>query len=309
MKILVAESMSPAAIRKLQTHPGWQVILSSPAEFTAHVTDCDAIFLRSGVRITRELIALAPRLKIIGRAGAGVDNIDLDAATEAGVLVTNTPGGNAVAVAELTIAFLLALARPLLAATASTSAGAWEKHRFLGTELRGKTLGIIGLGAIGREVAKRAQAFDLRVIATDPYVEASLPLLSLDELLPQSDYVSLHCALTAETRRMIGAAQFAKMKPGVRFINCARGEIVDEAALLHALQSGQVAGAALDVFDPEPPAASNPLLRDPRVVATPHIGGSTIEAQELIGERIVDQVVQYLTTGAVTHAVNQPGRL
>ncbi|MDX1983693.1 MAG: phosphoglycerate dehydrogenase [Bryobacteraceae bacterium] len=312
MKILIAEPMSPAAIEKLKAVPGWDVVVSDPKEYSVHLPDCDALFVRSAVKVNKEVLAKAPKLRVVGRAGVGVDNVDLDAATAAGVLVMNTPGGNAISVAEHTIALMLAMARAVPQASASTTSGKWEKKKFLGNELRGKTLGVVGLGSIGREVVKRAQAFEMRIIASDPYVNSQaaadmgVELVSLDSLLAHSDYISLHMAMTPETRKMLGREAFARMKEGVRIVNCARGELVDEAALLEAMNSGKVAGAGLDVFDPEPPAADNPLLKAPGLIATPHIGGSTEEAQEIVGIRIVEQVVEYLLNGVAINAVNMP---
>ncbi len=312
MKILIAEPMSPAAIAKLQAQPGWNIVVSDPKGYAEHLADCDALFVRSAVKVNKDVLAKAPKLRVVGRAGVGVDNVDLDASTAAGVLVMNTPGGNAISVAEHTVALMLALARAVPQASASTTSGKWEKKKFLGNELRGKTLGVIGLGSIGREVVKRARSFEMRIVAADPYVSSQaaadmgVELLSVEALLGQSDYISLHVALTPETRKMMNRDAFARMKDGARLINCARGELVDEAALAEAMQSGKVAGAGLDVFDPEPPAADNPLLKMPGLIATPHIGGSTEEAQEIVGIRIVEQVVEYLTNGVAINAVNMP---
>lgn len=312
MKVLVAEPMAPAGVEKLNSQPGWNVVVSDPKGYAEHLHDCDALFVRSAVKVTKDVLAKAPKLRVIGRAGVGVDNVDLDAATAAGVLVMNTPGGNAVSVAEHTLALMLALARMVPQATASTTSGKWEKKKFLGNELRGKTLGIIGLGSIGREVVKRARAFEMRIMAYDPYVSSqaaadmAVELSSLDKLYAESDYVTLHVALTPETRRMLSTDAFAKMKDGVRIINCARGELVDEVALVAAMNSGKVAGAGLDVFDPEPPAADNPLMKAANLIASPHIGGSTEEAQEIVGIRIVEQVVEYLQNGVAINAVNMP---
>lgn len=312
MKVVVAEPMSPAGVEMLRAQQGWEVVVSNPKEYAAHLPDCDALFVRSAVKVNKDVLAKAPKLRVVGRAGVGVDNVDLDAASEAGVVVMNTPGGNAVSVAEHTLALMLAMARAVPQASASTKAGKWEKKKFLGNELRGKTLGVAGLGSIGREVVKRARAFEMRILACDPYVSPqaaaglNVELVSFDQLLAQSDYLSLHMALTAETRHMIGTDAFAKMKQGVRLVNCARGELVDEAALLEAMQAGKVAGAGLDVFDPEPPAADSALLAMETLVATPHIGGSTEEAQEIVGIRIVEQVVDYLQTGVAINAVNVP---
>lgn len=310
-KILVADKLSDAAIEMLRAQPDVELILSDPKEFYQHLGEAEALLVRSAAKVTREVIEQAPKLRVIGRAGIGVDNIDLEAATERGILVMNTPGGNAVAVAEHTLALMLALARQIPAADASTKSGKWEKKRFMGTELRGKTLGVIGLGSIGREVVRRARAFEMRVIATDPYVspqwarDLNVQLVELDQLLAESDYISLHVALTPETRNMISREQFARMKDGVRIINCARGGIIDEEALYEALCSGKVAGAGLDVFAKEPPEGS-PLLTLDNVIATPHIGGSTGEAQEIVGLTIAEQVLEFLRTGAAINAVNMP---
>jgi D-3-phosphoglycerate dehydrogenase len=310
MNILIAEPLAPAAVELLRAQAGWDVIVSNPKEYAAHLADCDALLVRSAVKVTKDVLAKAPKLRAIGRAGVGVDNVDLPAATAAGVLVMNTPGGNAVSVAEQTLAFMLALARSVPQASASTLSGKWEKKKFLGNELRGKTLGVIGLGSIGREVVRRALAFEMRILAYDPYVSSetagNAELVSLDELLAQSDYVSLHVALTPETKQMINAASLEKMKTGVRIVNCARGELIDPIALQAALESGKVAGAALDVFDPEPPSADFPLFQAPNLIATPHIAGSTEEAQEIVGIRIVEQMVQYLRDGVAINSVNMP---
>src|SRR5689334_7948864 len=258
MKILVAEPLAAAGIELLKAQPGWDVVVSNPKEYAHHLADSDALLVRSAVKVNADVLAKAPKLKVIGRAGVGVDNVDLSAATAAGVLVMNTPGGNAVSVAEHTIALMLSLARSIPQASASTKAGRWEKKKFLGNELRGKTLGVIGLGSIGREVVKRAKAFEMKVVAHDPYVSpqsaavAGVQLLPLPELYKESDYITLHVALTPETDHMLNVDAFARMKPGVRIVNCARGELIDPKALESALSTGIVAGAGLDVFDKEP---------------------------------------------------------
>lgn len=311
MRILVADSLSPASIAVFRGQPDCEVIVSDPKSFHEHLASADALLVRSAAKVTREVIHKASRLRVIGRAGSGVDNIDLEAATEAGILVMNTPGGNSVSVAEHTLALMLALARSIPQACASTRAGKWEKKRFLGTELRGKTLGVIGLGSIGREVVRRARAFEMKILAHDPYVskqwaeDLGIELVDLGRLLAESDYISLHVALTSETRNMLSRDQFARMKDGVRIINCARGGIIDEEALYEALRSGKVAGAGLDVFAQEPPESS-PLLALDNVVATPHIGGSTEEAQEIVGVLIAQQVLEYLRSGVAVNAVNMP---
>lgn len=313
MKILVAEPLAAAGIDLLKAQQGWDVVISNPKEYMQHLGDADALFVRSAVKVNADVLAKAPKLRVIGRAGVGVDNVDLPAATAANVLVMNTPGGNAVAVAEHTLGFMLCLARSIPQASASTKAGNWEKKKFMGSELRGKTLGILGFGYIGQEVAKRARGFEMTIIAHDPYAnqkiasELGVSLVTLDELYAQSDYITLHMAITKETNAMLNDAAFAKMKTGVRIINCARGELVDSAALARAIESGKVAGAAMDVFETEPPAAGDPLLALEQVLATPHIGGSTGEAQEVVGVRIVEQVVDYLQRGVAVNAVNAVG--
>jgi len=312
MQILIAEPLAPGAVKLLQQQPGWDVIVSNPKEYTQHLSKTDALIVRSAVTVNGGVLSAAPKLRVIGRAGVGVDNVDLPAATSAGVLVMNTPGGNAISVAEHTFALMLSLARSIPAASASTKSGKWEKRKFLGTELRGKTLGIVGLGSIGREVVKRAAAFEMRVIANDPYVnsqtakDVGVELVDLPTLYATSDYITLHTALTLDSNRMLSREAFAKMKPGVRIINCARGELIDQEALREAMASGKVAGAALDVFEKEPTSADDPLFAFENFVATPHIGGSTEEAQETVGVRIAEQIVEYLQNGAAMHAVNLP---
>ncbi|MEZ5400865.1 MAG: phosphoglycerate dehydrogenase [Bryobacteraceae bacterium] len=312
MNILIAEPLAPAAVELFQKVSGWNVIVSSPKEYAAHLAECDALVVRSAVKVNKDVLAQAPKLRVVGRAGVGVDNVDMEAATAAGVLVMNTPGGNAVSVAEHTIALMLSMARIIPQASASTKSGKWEKKAFLGNELRGKTLGVVGLGNIGREVVKRARAFEMLIVGTDPYVNSQLAadlgveLVTLDELYSRSDYISLHVGVTSETRGMINPGALAKMKKGVRLVNCARGELIDQTALAEALNSGQVAGAGLDVFDPEPPPAGEALLETKGLIATPHIGGSTEEAQEIVGVRIAHQVVEYLKNGVAINAVNMP---
>ncbi len=312
MNILIAEPMADAGIELFRAQPGWNVIVSNPKEFRQFLPDADALVVRSAVQVDESVLSPAKKLRVIGRAGVGVDNVNLDAATAAGVLVMNTPGGNAISVAEHAFALMLGMARFIPQATASTKSGKWEKKKFLGSELRGKTIGIAGLGSIGREVAKRARAFEMRIIASDPYVttqiakDLGIQLVSLDELYAQSDYITLHVSLTPETEDLLNAAAFHKMKPGVRIVNCARGELVNTEALTAAMQAGVVAGAALDVFRVEPPPAGDPLFQLEALIATPHIGGSTEEAQEIVGVRIAEQMVEYLNTGIAINAVNMP---
>lgn len=312
MNVLIAEPMAQAGIELFQSQAGWNVIVSNPKEYAKHLAEAEALIVRSAVQVTPAVLKQAPKLRVIGRAGVGVDNVDLAAATAAGVLVMNTPGGNAVSVAEHTIALMLSMARSIPQANASTKSGKWEKKKFLGSELRGKMIGIIGLGSIGREVVKRARAFEMRVRAHDPYVTAQfakdlgIQLVPLAELYKNSDYITVHVSLTPETDRLLNQAAFAQMKTGVRIVNCARGELVDEAALKEAIESGKVAGAALDVFLKEPTDSSYPLFAFEQVLATPHIGGSTEEAQEIVGVRIAEQIVEYLQNGVAINTVNMP---
>jgi D-3-phosphoglycerate dehydrogenase / 2-oxoglutarate reductase len=312
MNILIAEKLADAGVELFRSQPGWKVIVSNPKEYAGHLAEADALLVRSAVQVTPEVLAKAPKLRVIGRAGVGVDNVDLDAATAAGVLVMNTPGGNAVSVAEHTLALMLAMARRIPQATVSTKAGKWEKKSLLGIELRGKTLGIVGLGSIGREVVKRARAFEMRILAHDPYVTSQIArdlgveLVPMADLFAQSDYITLHVSLTPETEGLLSKKAFAQMKKGVRIVNCARGELVDDAALKEAIDVGIVAGAALDAFPVEPPPAGYPLFSEEAVLATPHIAGSTEEAQEIVGVRIAEQVVEYLQHGVAINSVNMP---
>ena len=280
MKIIVAEKTSPAAIKLFREESDWTVITADQlnGDLPAQLKDADALVVRSAVNVDAKLLEHATKLRVIGRAGVGVDNIDLEAATKKGIVVMNTPGANAVAVAEHTLAMMLALARHLSRADVTTRAGKWEKKSLQGTELRGKSLGVIGIGRIGMEVAKRARAFD---------------------------YISLHLGVTPQTEKMINESAMSAMKRGVRIVNCARGELIDDAALAAALNSGQVGGAALDVFTEEPPKSS-PLLECENLLATPHIAGSTNEAQEAVGVQIAQQVKEYLKRGVIQNAVNVP---
>ncbi len=310
MKIVVADKISERGLALLG-EPGWEVVVPAAGSLEAALAGADALIVRSATRVTDALLERAPRLRVVGRAGVGVDNIDLDAATRRGVLVMNTPGGNAVSVAEHTLALLLALARSVPQLNAAIHAGRWEKAGAAGIELRGKTLGLLGLGRVGSEVARRARALEMRVLAHDPYIsenvaeEAGVELVPLAALLERSDFISLHAAHSAATEKIINAATLAKMKRGARLINTARGELVDEAALAEALRSGHLGGAALDVFAVEPPRGS-PLVGLPNVIATPHIAGSTEEAQEEVGTLIAQQVRDFLAEGILRNAVNLP---
>ena len=311
MKIVVAEKIAPAALALLREQEDWTVATPEKDFLAKELPDADALLVRSAVFVDAAMMGKAPNLRVIGRAGVGVDNIDLEAATKRGIPVMNTPGGNAVAVAEHTLGVMLALARQLTRADASTHAGKWEKKSLQGTELRGKTLGIVGLGRVGIEVAKRALAFGMKVLAHDPYVAASLAqqlqitLASLDEVFAQSDYVTLHVGLTPQTQGMVNEQRLAKMKKGARLVNCARGELLDDKAVIAAVQSGQLGGAALDVFSDEP-LRDSPYHTAPNVILTPHIAGSTNEAQDAVGVQIAQQVREYLLKGVIQNAVNAP---
>ena len=313
MKIVVAEKMSRKAVELLKAEPKWEVAEPEPnrEKLLAVLAEADALIIRSGVQVDGQLLERAPRLQVIGRAGIGVDNVDIEAATKKGVMVMNTPGGNAVSVAEHTLALMLALARSIPQANESMHAGRWEKKIFEGSELRGKVVGLIGLGRIGAEVVKRVRAFEAEIVAYDPYVpplaarDLNVELVPLEELLRRSDYISLHSPATPETVGILGRAALRRVKKGVRIINCARGELLDEAALAEAIRSGHVAGAAIDVFAAEPPRNS-PLLSLPQAILTPHIAGSTSEAQEIVGYRIAEQVRDYLKHSVIQNAVNVP---
>ena len=313
MKIVLAEKVSPATLGVFAAEPGWEVVTHDqlPDGLATALADADALVVRSAVQVDDALMESAPKLRVIGRAGVGVDNIDADAATRRGIVVMNTPGANAVAVAELTIGLMLGLARKVTAANSSMHAGKWEKKNLQGAELRGKTLGILGLGRIGLEVARRAKGFGVEIIGSDPFVsgavarENGIKLGTLEELIASSDYITLHVGLTPQTTGVINAKSLAAMKKGVRIINCARGELIDDAALVAALKSGQVAGAALDVFAEEPPKNS-PYAELENVILTPHIAGSTAEAQEAVGIQIARQVRDYLKLGVAQNAVNLP---
>ncbi|OIQ98842.1 D-3-phosphoglycerate dehydrogenase [mine drainage metagenome] len=315
MKILVADKISSKGVAYLRQQPGFEVVEaygSSPEKILTLVKDVHAIAVRSETKITREVIAAAPLLKVVGRAGVGVDNVDVEAATERGVVVMNTPSGNTVATAELTFTHLLCGARPVPQAAGSMVAGKWDRKSFSGVELFRKTLGIIGLGRIGGEVAKRAQAFGMRVLAYDPYLAPSrakamqIEAVALDELFAQADFITVHMPLTEDTHYMVDEAAFEKMKKGVRIFNCARGGIIKESALLAALKSGKVAAAGLDVYEDEPLAVDHEFRKLPNVVLTPHLGASTAEAQDAVGVEVAEQIADVLAGGVIRNAVNMP---
>jgi D-3-phosphoglycerate dehydrogenase / 2-oxoglutarate reductase len=313
VKIVVAEKIAGAAMKVLEAIPNCTVI--TPEQFGLDpmlaVSDADALIVRSAVQADAALIEAAKNIRVIGRAGVGVDNIDVEVATRRGIVVMNAPGASAVSVAELTLGLMIAMARHISRADQTTRAGRWDKKNLQGTELAGKTLGIIGLGRIGTETARRAQAFGMKLVGSDPYLspsrakELGIELVPTDVLYSQADYISLHLALTHQTAGMINAEAIARMKPGVRLLNCARGELVDEAAVEAALRSGHIASAALDVFCEEP-TRNSALLSAPNLLATPHLGASTKEGQEAVGIQIAKQVRDYLLQGIAQNAVNLP---
>ncbi len=313
MKVVLAEKVSPATLAVFAAEPGWEVKTHDqlPDGLPAALAEADALVVRSAVQVGDELMAHAPKLRVIGRAGVGVDNIDAEAATRRGIVVMNTPGANAVAVAELVVCLMVSLARKVAVANATMHAGKWDKKNLQGSELRAKTLGILGLGRVGLEVARRARAFGMEIIGTDPFVspavarENGITVVPVEELFAKADYLTLHVGLTPQTQGIINAKTLATMKKGVRIVNCARGELIVEADLAAALKSGQVAGAALDVFNVEPPRES-PFFGLDNVILSPHIGGSTAEAQEAVGVQIAQQVREYLKLGVVQNAVNLP---
>ena len=313
VKVLVSDKLSPRAVEIFRDR-GIEVDFKTgmtPAEIREIIGQYDGLAIRSATKATAELIEAADNLKVIGRAGIGVDNVDLKAATAKGVVVMNTPFGNAITTAEHAIAMMFAVARQIPQANESTHAGKWEKSKFMGVELTGKTLGVIGCGNIGSIAADRAVGLKMKVLAYDPFlsaeraVEIGVQKVTLEQLLEQADFITLHTPLTDQTRNIIDADAIARMKPGVRIVNCARGGLVDEAALKTALESGHVAGAAFDVFVEEP-AKENALFGLPNFIATPHLGAATTEAQENVALQVAEQMSDYLLTGAVTNALNMP---
>jgi D-3-phosphoglycerate dehydrogenase len=312
-RVLIADRLSPTAVQIFKDR-GIETDVKIDLErdqLIAIIGQYDGLALRSATKVTEKVIAAASNLKVIGRAGIGVDNVDVPAATAKGIIVMNTPFGNSITTAEHAVALLFALARQIPQADASTQAGKWEKNRFLGVELTAKTLGVIGCGNIGSIVADRALGLHMKVVAYDPYLsperaaDVGVEKVELDELLTRADFISLHTPLTDKTRNILGAGNLAKAKKGVRIINCARGGLVDEKALRAALDSGHVAGAAFDVFTAEP-ATDNPLFGHPNVVATPHLGAATTEAQENVALQIAEQMADYLLRGAISNAINFP---
>lgn len=315
MKILISDNLSPLGVDLLRGHEQFQVDFKPglpPEELKAIIGQYHALIVRSETKVTPEIIAAADNLKVIGRAGTGVDNINVPAATARGIVVMNAAGGNSVTTAEHTISLLMSLARKIPQAHGKLKGGKWDKKSFMGTELSGKTLGVIGLGNIGKIVAARAVGLAMKVLAYDPFItkdvatRAGIELGTLDEVFGRADFITVHTPMTEETKGIIGQAAFAKMKDGVRVINCARGGLVDEQALYDAIKSGKVAGAALDVFEKEPVPTDHPLLTLDEVIVTPHLGASTHEAQDSVAVQISETVANYLLTGAITGAVNVP---
>src|ERR1700748_688733 len=312
-KVLIADKLSSAAVAIFKERGVEADVKTglSKEDLLKTVDQYDGIAIRSATKVTAEVIKAAKKLKVVARAGIGVDNVDIPAATAAGVIVMNTPFGNSITTAEHAISLMLALARELPAANASTQAGKWEKNRFMGVEITGKVLGLIGAGNIGSIVADRAKGLHMRVVAYDPYLsqeranDLGIEKVELNELLARADFITLHVPLTAETRNILSADAIAKTKKGVRIINCARGGLVDELALKAAIDNGHVAGAALDVFETEP-AKENILFGSDKLVATPHLGASTTEAQENVALQVAEQISDYLLTGAITNALNMP---
>jgi len=317
-RVLVTDKLADEGLQILKAADGIEVVVDTklaadPAALKAALADADGIVIRSGTTLTPEVLDGLTRLKVIVRAGVGVDNIDVPSATRGGIVVMNTPGGNTISTAEHTVAMILALSRNIPKANESFKSGKWERSKFTGTQLEGKTLGIVGLGRVGLAVAQRAIGFDMKVVGFDPFLSPeraqelgieSIP--RLDDLWGRCDYITLHTPLSPETRNLVDAEAISRMKPGVRIINCARGGLIDEAALVEALDSGQVAGAAIDVFDPEPPPADHPLVKHPKVVVTPHLGASTEEAQVAVAVEAANLITDFLSRGQVRFAVNMP---
>jgi len=315
MKILVADKISPTGVEFLRSQNDCEVIEaygSSPDEILALVGDIEAIAVRSETKVTEAVMAAAPKLKVIGRAGVGIDNIDIEAATERGIIVMNTPAGNTIATAELTFTHILSGTRPIAQADRSMKEGRWDRKILTGSELMGKTLGVCGMGRIGAEVSKRALVFGMTVLAYDPFLTQSraktlgVEMVSFENLCERADYITVHMPMTDDTRHMIDAKAISRMKDGVRLFNCARGGIIDEKALIEGLKSGKVAAAGLDVYESEPLDKDSELRKIDSLVLTPHLGASTVEAQENVGIEIAENIYEALTGGMVRNAINMP---
>lgn len=315
MKVLISDKLSPTALEIFAKAKGLEVINDSTLgkdvpKLKQVIADVDAIAIRSGTNLTADILACAKNLKVIGRAGIGVDNVDIPYASKQGIIIMNTPGGNVVTTAEHAISMMCALSRAIPQATASMKAGKWEKNKFLGSEMCGKTLGIVGCGNIGKIVASRAQGLRMKVVSFDPFLtdemaeELSIQKVTLGELFKTADYITVHTPLNEKTKHIINRSAFETMKKGVYIINCARGGIIEENDLMWAIESGIVAGAALDVFEQEPPSPDHPLLKSDKVICTPHLGASTEEAQENVSIDVANQIVDYLINGNVVNAIN-----
>ena len=315
IKILICDELSPEGMSLFEKEKGFSVSVKTKLpleELKTQIADADACVVRSGTQITKEVIQAAKKLKAIGRAGVGLDNVDVEAASKRGIVVINTPGGNTVSAAEHTFCLLMSLARNIPRANDSLKKGEWERKKFTGVELYDKTLGVIGLGRIGTEVAKRAQSFGMKIVAYDPYLRAEKAMqlgveaLSLEDLLKVSDFVTLHMPLQADNKYILGEKEIEKMKKGARIVNCARGGLIDEKALLKAIESGKIAGAALDVFEAEPPPKDSALIKLPQVIATPHLGASTEEAQIAVAVDVAKSLIDFFNGKGTKNAVNIP---
>ena len=312
-RVLVTDSVALSGLHPLLEDDRFEIVSvddSNSEEFATELAQADALIVRSATKVTRDVLSLAPGLKAVGRAGVGVDNVDMPAATERGVAVFNAPGGNTIAAAELTMALLISAARKIPAAEASLRSGEWRRSEFQGVELKGKTLALIGAGRIGGEVAVRCRAFGMNVVVYDPYIDTiraddlGVELVDLEDALETGDFVSIHVTLSDETRGMVDAAALARMKRTAFVVNASRGGVVDEAALAKALENGVIAGAALDVFESEPLAEDSPLRQAPNLVLTPHLGASTTEAQEGVASEVAEKIRILLESGNCTEAVN-----
>ena len=312
MRVLVCDNVSPKGVACLEAKPELDVVVVDGGLTDELLAEAEAIIVRSATKVTPTVMDRAPKLRVVGRAGVGVDNVDVDHATSLGIVVMNTPSGNTISTAELTFSMMMALARKIPQAHMSMKGGEWNRKAFAGTELSGKVLGICGMGRIGAQVARRAIAFGMRVLAYDPFLslskarELQVELLEQGELFARSDFITVHMPLTDQTRDMINTESLAGMKDGVYLINCARGGIINETDLVTAVESGKVAGAAMDVYETEPCPEDSPLRSLPEIVMTPHLGASTKEAQESVGIEVAEAVIDYLVTGTIRNAVNMP---